>query len=297
MWYHLHGNGQALGPWTSALLPKASKSTVRLQLSVDGYFGAKPAHYLNYPNLLFFAGGTGLAALIPLIKHCLNTGSPKIQLIWSVRSIGDVEAFAWFLAQIDEDSKLQNVDVRIYISNGKLPSNIGSQSAPILNPLSASKGLLQGAPPQVLPLGGSFTSALEIKASPTAVQASVVRADNGVTVTKAESSFEWHAWGKKFLKALDPRFILAALMVFSLICGFVTFKKTIPLDHINSKVCAETKYMTHWRYYVPCNFWYFGGPLLVPVFFASSLGGAFLFIWTVVYKRVHANKRWQQVCE
>lgn len=264
---------------------------------MDGYFGAKPAHYLNYSSLVFFAGGTGLAAIIPLIKHYVNTASGKIQLIWSVRSMGDVEAFSWFLAQLDEESKLRDVDVRIYISNGKLPSNIGSRSAPTINPLNGSNGF-QGSAPQVKPSGGSFTSALEIKASPTAVQASVVRAaDNGVTVIKAESSSDWYAWGKQLLKALDPHFILAALMVFSLICGFVTFKKTIPLDTINAKICAESKYITHWRYYVPCNFWYFSGPLVVPLFFATFLGGAFLFIWAIVYKRLHAHKRWQQVCK
>jgi hypothetical protein len=32
-------------------------------------FGAKPADYLRYPSVLFLAGGTGLAALAPLVKR------------------------------------------------------------------------------------------------------------------------------------------------------------------------------------------------------------------------------------
>lgn len=277
------------GPWTSDLYSFASTNPKgqEVDITVDGYFGSKPAHYLHYAYVVYIAGGNGIAALIPVIKHYFAKREGvvgKLRLIWCINNKGDIDAFGWFLAELYENAEYSDIVLDIYISSGNVPR---SSLVPVLNPIASA--------PEVQ---------VRVKASPVSrSQVEMARVcDYGGSEglgEEATSAVEWKAKEKKNLKSWFAqtatrqvfhisRFLLSVLIALSLILGFSTWRKTLPVKYINKTVCTSKDYLSPSKY-VPCRLWFHSGALVVPVFFAAVTGSLFLFLVHLL-KRAYGNK-------
>ena len=89
------------GPWTRSLqaLVPADCLSVSVDVTVDGCFGAKEPSYLHYSKAIFVAGGTGLAALLALLRHYqAQRPGCAAHLIFLTPFPEDVHAFADLLS-------------------------------------------------------------------------------------------------------------------------------------------------------------------------------------------------------
>lgn len=79
---------------------------------VEGPYG----HYSpvdKYDNVLLLAGGIGITAIFPYLRHLAQLQVNRIRFIWVVR---DEDSILWFKDEITELAATQNVQIEVYIT-------------------------------------------------------------------------------------------------------------------------------------------------------------------------------------
>ena len=258
-------------------------------MSIDGYFGgSKPALYLNYPHLVFIAGGTGIAALLPLIKnyvdHSPGRGDGRVDLVWSVRTVDDIHAFAWFISQLDQDPRLSKVHMMIYVSRGGKDITEGIRWC-------------QEEPPPRMPLDEEVMKDLSANdndiETPLLSTFPPLQEEENLFLT-APAAADGRPWiiPPPIKQNLHPyalaKVTLAMVTGISLLVCFVAYKKLVTVEHLDGGHCDSPDTYLHWKLYVPCKFWFYSSPMLIPVIAVLVLGGAFTYaIWPSVSHRIY----------
>lgn len=121
------------GPMTSTLKQLAIKNSrqgaAQVPLAIEGPYGV-PSYYPKlsggeFDRILLVAGGVGATFTVPLYRALVNDNpSTKVQLVWAVRSTGDV---GWVLAGKEGKAIADNENVQIFVTGAS--SNEDSQEA------------------------------------------------------------------------------------------------------------------------------------------------------------------------
>ncbi|KAI9206754.1 uncharacterized protein BJ171DRAFT_566596 [Polychytrium aggregatum] len=98
------------GQWTTevAKLCPDQQDRVKVPVKIDGPFGSRSTSYLEYESLVLVAGGSGVAALLPFVRHYAVAGptSGKLHLVWTAKSESDVVTFAQFVLDMADKNSL-----------------------------------------------------------------------------------------------------------------------------------------------------------------------------------------------
>jgi NAD(P)H-flavin reductase len=108
-----------VGAWSKNVSQLARKSPAskyavafEVPMKFDGFFGEHPNSlpgWIHHQHVVFVAGGSGMAALRPLISQFVsNNPTSRVTIIWAVKHQDDISAFPELVMDLSRWSKTQS---------------------------------------------------------------------------------------------------------------------------------------------------------------------------------------------
>lgn len=104
---------------------KDSSKSVTTGVILTGPYGEDLSKEIRSDNNLFFAGGSGITFVLPIIFHLIRTRPstlPNVELVWVIRREQDV---SWISSEL-EQIKNSGVTVKIYVTREPISSSSSS---------------------------------------------------------------------------------------------------------------------------------------------------------------------------
>ncbi|KAJ3059664.1 hypothetical protein HK102_009883 [Quaeritorhiza haematococci] len=266
------------GGWTQKLLTLCDDRVgepKRVPVKVDGIFGARSTAYLSYDTLVLVGAGTGIAALIPFLKHYaamhssgrLTPNGPSIYLIWVAKKKADVLVYNEFLADLaDSESKLGcHVDVHLYLTREQ------HQSSPSATLTGVQHGTVEKA--KLAEGNAASGNVCDIRI--------IAETNSGSRAPSVSSTTS------KSQSGLCSTFsVLLILAVFGIGIAVYCLNRILMFSYTKTMCQARTAYtLQGWDHFI-CWYWY-RTPAILPVIVALLFG----LIVVAVHDRLQAKSK------
>ena len=108
---------RAHGGVTRKLLKHLAEGPKEMVCLLEGPYGHfRPVD--KYDNVLLLAGGVGITAVFPYLRHLATVGVNRVRFIWIVR---DENSITWFAKLLSSLLASENVDLEIHITKSESP--------------------------------------------------------------------------------------------------------------------------------------------------------------------------------
>ncbi|KAJ3090021.1 hypothetical protein HK102_004893 [Quaeritorhiza haematococci] len=244
------------GHWTTELLRlchKPSGEIVQVPVKVDGIFGARSTSYLSYDSLVLVAGGTGMAALYPFLKHYTavhSAGQEKVgvdvHLIWVAKNKGELRGYEEILSDLNNPiGKLGcNVKVHLFLTREK--------SREALLTIDAAAKTIE-ANETIKDASKTFTNVPIVGSENSSIETSRNKLGNKLGAS--------YAFGT-----------LLTLAVFGIGIAFYCATRILQFRY-NSALCrVKLSYATRGVDHFICFYWYPTAPIIIPIVVAVLFG-------------------------
>ncbi|KAJ3207636.1 NADPH oxidase 4 [Dinochytrium kinnereticum] len=277
------------GQWTKRLHELAStQHGVAVPVRIDGPFGARSNTYLGFRRVVCVGAGTGMAALVPFVRHYKVRGPEggRVDVVWVARGLEDVLVYREFLEEVVGGGRgggRCEVGVRVFLTRGSVADGLARRVGAVSSFLTAEGVEKKPIEVEKRVIDAAFSEVEKIPDCVVMGEKEKVGGLNVVVVGNEDGSVlsEGSQVGNEGLKYYWRLFGLNILLVFACFgvgVGGFAFARIQAFDFKTSTCFSENSNKLSGRLHFICWYWYYFGPVVMAVLFALLSGLLILLI-------------------